>query len=281
MGKNKSSSRHHAGDIRRQAAAELKTGAASSPHPGDRAQQQLLAAAIGRTSVQYARHAPAPPPPAAVQATPPTNAHSRLAPVPSTSSVSSGSPSLAFASSATDNVEPLDYEDFVAEQARSGQRDPLAHTLEFPQDDLEVKVLPRKIRSMGHILPEEPLDKLDAVVQSCVDCYTSDFVLVRRKHAPFHKPTEEEEEDRLRLLDSTPAHDFEVDDTPEVTPDYENVSVAVVAHSGSQHSFTKVVSRRRQSETLATKLERSQARAAVRPQLCGRQRDQLSRRWLT
>ncbi len=25
-------------------------------------------------------------------------------------------------------------------------------------------------------------DKLDATVQSCVECYTSDFVVVRRKH---------------------------------------------------------------------------------------------------
>ncbi len=28
-------------------------------------------------------------------------------------------------------------------------------------------------------------DKLDATVQSCVECYTSDFVAVRRKHQHF------------------------------------------------------------------------------------------------
>ncbi len=56
-------------------------------------------------------------------------------------------------------AEPVDYEEFVSQQLRSGggDRDPLAHALEFPADDIEVRVIPRKIRTMGHILPEEPM----------------------------------------------------------------------------------------------------------------------------
>ena len=54
-------------------------------------------------------------------------------------------------------VEPLDYEDFVSQRHRLGERDPLAHLLEFPKDDLDVKVLPRKVRTMGHVMPEEPM----------------------------------------------------------------------------------------------------------------------------
>ena len=51
-------------------------------------------------------------------------------------------------------VEPLDYEEYVASHRL---RDPLAHLVEFPRDDIEVKVVPRKIRTMGHVLPEEPM----------------------------------------------------------------------------------------------------------------------------
>ncbi len=54
-------------------------------------------------------------------------------------------------------VEPVDYEEFLIQQNRQGERDPLAHVLEFPRDDLEVKVVPRKIRTMGHVLPEESM----------------------------------------------------------------------------------------------------------------------------
>jgi len=70
-------------------------------------------------------------------------------------------------------------------------------------------------------------DKLDATVQSCVECYTSNFVVARRRPAAAARDplaSEDEEEERLRLLDVTPVHDFEVDDTPDNTPDYEHVS---------------------------------------------------------
>ncbi len=52
-------------------------------------------------------------------------------------------------------VEPLDYEEFVSHQGRLGARDPCGHLLDFPADDIDVKVVPRKIRTMGHVLPEE------------------------------------------------------------------------------------------------------------------------------
>lgn len=64
-------------------------------------------------------------------------------------------------------VEPLDYEEYILEQRRLGEastdiishsgerKSKLKHLVEFPKDDIEVKVKPRKIRTMGHILPEE------------------------------------------------------------------------------------------------------------------------------
>lgn len=34
-------------------------------------------------------------------------------------------------------------------------RDPLKHILDFPQEDVNVKTIPRKIRTIDHILPNE------------------------------------------------------------------------------------------------------------------------------
>jgi hypothetical protein len=66
-------------------------------------------------------------------------------------------------------VEPLDYEEFVQQQRRArpfvGQStlhagsgsDPAQSLIDFPADDIEVNIVPRKIRTLGHVLPEEPL----------------------------------------------------------------------------------------------------------------------------
>ena len=61
-------------------------------------------------------------------------------------------------------MEPLDYEEFVSQQqrlVRSGQQGKNAANdnilVDFPPDDIEVTVVPRKIRTLGHVLPEEPM----------------------------------------------------------------------------------------------------------------------------
>ena len=64
-------------------------------------------------------------------------------------------------SAAAASVEPLDYEEYVLQQRRLAGGAPVepraAHLVEFPRDDIEVKVVPRKIRTMGHVQPEEPM----------------------------------------------------------------------------------------------------------------------------
>ena len=78
----------------------------------------------------------------------------------------------------------------------------LRQVLEFPEDDIEVNLVPRKIRTEDHVVPEEPysqvwtstveiirfasvLFQLDPTVQNCVDCYTSDWVVVNRKYQQY------------------------------------------------------------------------------------------------
>lgn len=129
-------------------------------------------------------------------------------------------------SSAAVAVEPLDYEEYIHQRQIGGsERDPLGHLLDFPHDDIEVKVAPKKIRTMGHVLPEEPMGQVDPNVQNCVECYTSDYVIVRRKHQHLSSSvrTRDESEERLNIIDTTPAQEFEIDDSPDVSPEYDQV----------------------------------------------------------
>ena len=83
-------------------------------------------------------------------------------PTPSIHSSSSGPGSL----NESALVEPLDYEEFVSQQQRlvrtqgqHGKTNPSNDNIlvDFPPDDIEVTVVPRKIRTLGHVLPEEPM----------------------------------------------------------------------------------------------------------------------------
>ena len=71
-------------------------------------------------------------------------------------------------------VEPLDYEEYVQQQHRACGRanmsgrgpasdgggtgnDDRLHLIDFPADDIEVNVVPRKIRTVRHVVPEESM----------------------------------------------------------------------------------------------------------------------------
>ena len=121
-------------DIRRQAAQELKTEAEVS---GRRAINHR----IGRSSVVSTGN-------------------------PSTSTVETDGRDLVEIAGGSDvPIEPLDYEEYVLQQQRLagasrllGNTDSVTeHLMDFPPDDIEVNVVPRKIRTLGHIVPEEPL----------------------------------------------------------------------------------------------------------------------------
>ena len=227
-------------EIRRQTASELKAG-------GD-ANQRLLAGQIGRTSVQFNVNHAQQPPSAAPPVPPPPSASSSIAAAASDRLQvhhAPLTPNLSTASLSTHHshghgghdssvvVDPVDYEEFIGGGAGgqgrgAGERDSTAHLLEFPRDDIDVNVVPRKIRTMGHVLPEEAKDYLDPSVQNCVDCYTSDYVVVRRKHHHFSSsitcPVDSLEEERRRVVVAVAPQEYEVDDTPDVSPEYEHVS---------------------------------------------------------
>ena len=147
--------------MRQQAAMELKNNQDGG---------KVLAHRIGRSSVasmsslsalstSSVMGVPPPPPPSSSAATTRGQFLEPMPPPGSQSGAISGPGSLNESA-----VEPLDYEEYVNHQMRlnrgqnnkqSGAVDNLL--VDFPPDDIEVNVVSRKIRTLGHVLPEEPM----------------------------------------------------------------------------------------------------------------------------
>ncbi|RZF36641.1 hypothetical protein LSTR_LSTR012320 [Laodelphax striatellus] len=113
-------------------------------------------------------------------------------------------------SSPCDTVEPLDYEEFIQQHQLLLDRDPLRDILDFPPNDIEVCVLPRKIRTQTPSVPKEPLDKLPPIVQDCVECYTRDWVYVDYRYR-HHSSTQSTSSRDKELLNSLSSQEYEVD----------------------------------------------------------------------
>lgn len=54
-------------------------------------------------------------------------------------------------------VDPIDYEDFLQQHASIISRDPLRHILDFPPNDVQLKLIERKIRTVKPIVPDEQM----------------------------------------------------------------------------------------------------------------------------
>ena len=163
--------RANAQDIRRQAAKELEHGGPNKAisHRISRSSVSSISQVAALSGISSSAVMGPPPPP------PPTSAASAASgsmasgssgqyltpmPTPSIHSTSSGPGSL----NESALVEPLDYEEFVSQQqrlVRTGQHGKNSSNdnilVDFPPDDIEVTVVPRKIRTLGHVLPEEPM----------------------------------------------------------------------------------------------------------------------------
>ena len=79
-------------------------------------------------------------------------------------------------------------------------------------------------------------EQLDATVQNCVYTYTSDWVVVRRKyhhHSSSIRPIDDLD---VCLKEPLEQQEFEIDDTPDVSPDFEHVS-KLICLSVDKYSF--------------------------------------------
>ncbi|KAE8748545.1 hypothetical protein FOCC_FOCC004721 [Frankliniella occidentalis] len=125
----------------------------------------------------------------------------------------SGASGLSSTVSLGDVVDPLDYEDFIQQHQLLIDRDPLRPMLDFPVNDIEVGVIPRKIRTEAPVLPEEPLSELSPQVRDCVESYTRDWIVVdyRFRHHSSSAFSQDRSEERLTTLQNIPHQEFEVD----------------------------------------------------------------------
>ncbi|XP_059491152.1 dedicator of cytokinesis protein 7 isoform X2 [Neocloeon triangulifer] len=131
--------------------------------------------------------------------------------IPKSNSSVSGLSTISIASS--EIVEPVDYEDFMQQNHVMVSRDPLRDVLEFPEGDVEVGVVPRKIRTEMLIVPEEPPDQWNIGVRDVVRCHTANWVVVshRYRHHSSSCWVRDRAGERHELVKSLPKQQFEVD----------------------------------------------------------------------
>ncbi|CAB3365687.1 Hypothetical predicted protein [Cloeon dipterum] len=130
----------------------------------------------------------------------------------SNSSVS-GLSTLSIASS--DFFDPIDYEDFMQQNHIMVSRDPLRDVLEFPEGDVEVGIVPRKIRTEMLIVPEEPPDSWNPQVRDVVRCHTANWVVVSHKYRHHSSScwVRDRAGERLEIVKSLPKQQFEIEQT--------------------------------------------------------------------
>ncbi|XP_069184992.1 dedicator of cytokinesis protein 7 isoform X20 [Procambarus clarkii] len=112
-----------------------------------------------------------------------------------------------------ENVDPIDYEDFLDQHQLEADRDPVRKILYFPPDDIVVTLIPRQIRTLHPVVPDEG-DGYDAHVADCVRCYTRDWLYVSRQYLQYSSSVPGRSQlstDHLTNLQSCPQPEFEVD----------------------------------------------------------------------
>ncbi|KAM9810327.1 dedicator of cytokinesis protein 8 [Neosynchiropus ocellatus] len=77
-------------------------------------------------------------------------------------------------------VEPLDLEEFLMSQLRSGDSALIQELGDFPDDDLKVELVEKECRTVRHSVPEEGVE-LDPHVRDCVESYTQPWLVVTRR----------------------------------------------------------------------------------------------------
>ncbi|XP_075527914.1 dedicator of cytokinesis isoform X1 [Dermacentor variabilis] len=113
----------------------------------------------------------------------------------------------------TDVVEPLDFEEFLQQHQDLSDRDAISDLLDFPPDDVEVGILPRKCRTIEPIVPEENPEDLDFHMRQCLHTYTSDWVVVSRCYQGHSSSVivREAALERAAVVRTTQKQEFEVD----------------------------------------------------------------------
>ncbi|KAE8292050.1 Dedicator of cytokinesis protein 8 [Larimichthys crocea] len=79
-----------------------------------------------------------------------------------------------------DAVEPLDLEEFLMSQLRSGDSALMQELGDFPDDDLKVEQVEKECRTIRHSVPEDGFE-VDPHVRDCVKSYVQPWLVVSRR----------------------------------------------------------------------------------------------------
>uniref|UniRef100_A0A673MNB0 Dedicator of cytokinesis protein 8-like n=1 Tax=Sinocyclocheilus rhinocerous TaxID=307959 RepID=A0A673MNB0_9TELE len=96
-------------------------------------------------------------------------------------------------------VEPVDLDEFLMSQLRSGDAELMQELGEFPDDDLEVELVERECRTIRPSVPEEGVE-LDPHVRDCVQSYTQPWLVVSRRSQGYGWIAYAERTDANRVL---------------------------------------------------------------------------------
>uniref|UniRef100_A0A8C2KJK9 Dedicator of cytokinesis 8 n=1 Tax=Cyprinus carpio TaxID=7962 RepID=A0A8C2KJK9_CYPCA len=80
-------------------------------------------------------------------------------------------------------VEPVDLDEFLMSQLRSGDAELMQELGEFPDDDLELELVERECRTLRPSVPEEGVE-LDPHVRDCVQSYTQPWLVEKSPSLP-------------------------------------------------------------------------------------------------
>uniref|UniRef100_A0A6Q2Z2E9 Dedicator of cytokinesis 8 n=1 Tax=Esox lucius TaxID=8010 RepID=A0A6Q2Z2E9_ESOLU len=87
--------------------------------------------------------------------------------------------SLSLQPQTYDAVEPLDLEEFLMSQLRSGDSALMQEFGDFPNDNLAVELVEKECRTVRHSVPEEGAE-LDSHVRDCAQSYTQPWLVVSK-----------------------------------------------------------------------------------------------------
>ncbi|XP_057213627.1 dedicator of cytokinesis protein 8 isoform X1 [Triplophysa rosa] len=96
-------------------------------------------------------------------------------------------------------VEPVDLDEFLMSQLRSGDAELMQELGEFPDDDLELELVERECRTIRPSVPEEGVE-LDPHVRDCVQSYIQPWLVVSRRTQDYGWISYSERTDANKVL---------------------------------------------------------------------------------
>ncbi|XP_035223308.1 dedicator of cytokinesis protein 7-like, partial [Stegodyphus dumicola] len=112
-----------------------------------------------------------------------------------------------------DVVDPLDVEEFLDQHRDQIECDTFRHMLDFPEDDIEIGILPHKCRTLEHVVPDDEVGELNQQVKDCIQCYTADWIVINRRYQQYSSSfcSYENISDKQNVAKSVPKQEFEID----------------------------------------------------------------------